>query len=87
MVILVDVKARSRLDDLTVLSDDAVDDDDADTLLTTDDTIERSTVHARQPLHCAAAYDSAMRGPWWHSLFSCKASNLGSASVLSSKSA
>lgn len=45
MVIFVDVDARSWPGKVvTVLSDEAVEGADADTLLTTEDTIDRSTV-------------------------------------------
>jgi hypothetical protein len=50
IVILVDVEARSwpgRV--VTVLSDDEVDGAEAETLLTTEETMERSTVEVRQP--------------------------------------
>lgn len=50
MVILVDVDARSWPGSvLTVLSDDAVDGAEAETLLTTEETMDRSTVNMRQP--------------------------------------
>lgn len=49
MVILVEVDARSCRRLLTVLSDEDEEGASAETLLTTDDTIERSTVTACQP--------------------------------------
>jgi hypothetical protein len=50
IVILVDVEARSwpgRV--VTVLSDDEVDGAEAETLLTTEETMDRSTIGVRQP--------------------------------------
>ena len=49
MVILVEVVARSCGRLFTVLSDDDEDGASAETLLTTEDTMERSTVNACQP--------------------------------------
>lgn len=67
-----------------VLSDDDVDGADADTLLTTEDTMERSTGYASQPRR--ERHPIILR-LLRHVLFSCKASNLGSVAVFSSKSA
>jgi hypothetical protein len=85
MVILVEVEARSwpgRV--VTVLSDEAVDGAEADTLLTTEDTMERSTrVHISHGVFLNRAAKLGML----HLLFSCRASSLGSAAIFSSKSA
>jgi hypothetical protein len=82
-VILVDVEACPG-SVVSVLSDEAVDGADADTLLTTDETMERSTGHNHQPLLKSQLLDASSP---LHVLFSCKASSLGSVAVFSSKSA
>lgn len=59
IVILVDVDARSWPGSvLTVLSDDAVDGAEAETLLTTDETMDKSTVD-----FCVSRRENAT-GPW-----------------------
>lgn len=58
-MILVDVDARSWPGSvLTVLSDDAVDGAEAETLLTTDETMDKSTVD-----FCVSRRENAT-GPW-----------------------
>ena len=69
---------------MTVLSDEDVDGADAETLLTTEDTMERSTM--MRVSHGVYVHHSAQPG-MLHLLLSCKASSLGSAAVFSSKSA
>jgi hypothetical protein len=69
---------------VTVLSDEAVEGAEADTLLTTEDTMERSTMmRVSYGVHLGHSAKPGML----HSLFSCSASSLGSAAVFSSKSA
>jgi len=51
MVILVDVEARSWPGSVrSVVSDEEVDGAEAETLLTTEETMDRSTVDVHQPL-------------------------------------
>lgn len=84
-MILVEVEARSWPGKVvTVLSDEDVEGADAETLLTTEDTMERSTMMCVS--HGVYTYHSA-QSDLLHLLLSCKASSLGSAAVFSSKSA
>ena len=86
MVILVEVDARCSWPGrvVTVSSDDAVDGAEAETLLTTDDTIERSTA---MHVSCRVYTQLIRHRRTLHLLFSCKASSLGPTDVFSSKSA